>query len=151
MEMPLISVKRNSGPLLHEIVHIYAPNDNRFLAEGLAVYLQDKLGGNPISFILDNDLNDLARDRVSQISSLQLFNSIRTPTPLGKDLKDVEGRRTAYIIGGSFVGFLIWKYGLSQFKSVYQSGNYSKMEGKTLEILESEWRTNLQEKKLKMN
>jgi hypothetical protein len=36
MEMPLRRVRDNSGALLHEIVHIYAPNRNRFLAEGLA-------------------------------------------------------------------------------------------------------------------
>ena len=33
MEMPLRRVRDNTGALLHEIVHIYAPNDNRFLAE----------------------------------------------------------------------------------------------------------------------
>jgi hypothetical protein len=47
MEMPLRGVRDNTGPLLHEIVHIYAPNNNRFLAEGLAVYLHSKLSGNP--------------------------------------------------------------------------------------------------------
>jgi hypothetical protein len=146
MEMPLISVQRNSGPLLHEMVHIYAPNDNRFLAEGLAVYLQCQFGGNPVIYTLENDLNDLARDRISQISSLQFFNSVRTPAPLGKDRKDVEGRRTAYIIGGSFVGFLIEKYGLDQFKRVYESGDYSRLDGKSLEILEREWRVNLQDR-----
>ena len=46
MEMPLRVVRSNESALLHEIVHIYAPNDNRFLAEGLAVYLHHKLGGN---------------------------------------------------------------------------------------------------------
>src|SRR5215510_43785 len=45
MEMPLRGVRDNTGPLLHEIVHIYAPNNNRFLAEGFAVYLHTKLGG----------------------------------------------------------------------------------------------------------
>jgi hypothetical protein len=39
LEMPLRGVRENTGALLHEIVHIYAPNNNRFLAEGLAVYL----------------------------------------------------------------------------------------------------------------
>jgi hypothetical protein len=34
---------------LHEIVHIYAPHTNRFLAEGLAVYLHATLAGNAVS------------------------------------------------------------------------------------------------------
>src|SRR5262249_60843888 len=46
MEMPLRRARDNSGALLHEIVHIYAPNRNRFLAEGLAVYLHTRLAGN---------------------------------------------------------------------------------------------------------
>ena len=32
MEMPLRRARDNSGALLHEIVHIYAPSRNRFLA-----------------------------------------------------------------------------------------------------------------------
>ncbi len=45
--MPLRRARDSTGALLHEIVHIYAPNNNRFLAEGLAVYLHAKLAGNP--------------------------------------------------------------------------------------------------------
>ncbi len=141
MEMPLHRVKSNNCALLHEIVHIYAPNDNRFLAEGLAVYLQDILGGNPSYPNFGNHLNDKARGRAFQINSLQSLDNIRTPASLGKG---VEGT-TAYIIGGSFVGFLIEKYGLSQFKNVYESGDYSKIQGKTLQILENEWRFSLQD------
>jgi hypothetical protein len=140
MEMPLISVKRNSGPLLHEIVHIYAPNDNRFLAEGLAVYLQYKLGGNLTSFMGENTLDDLVRDRISESDSLQVYNKVRTPRPLGINLQDVDGRKTAYIVGGSFVGYLIEQYGLQKFKDVYESDDYSKIDGKSLEIFEKEWR-----------
>ena len=47
LEMPLRRARGNDGALLHEIVHIYAPGSNRFLAEGVAVYLHDKLAGNP--------------------------------------------------------------------------------------------------------
>lgn len=32
LEMPLRRARENTGGLLHEIVHIYAPHDNRFLA-----------------------------------------------------------------------------------------------------------------------
>jgi hypothetical protein len=56
MEMPLRRVRDGSGALLHEIVHIYAPNGNRFLAEGLAVYLHAQLAGNPALPNLGEDL-----------------------------------------------------------------------------------------------
>jgi hypothetical protein len=45
--MPLRRTRENTGALLHEIVHIYTPNNSRFLAEGLAVYLHTTLAGNP--------------------------------------------------------------------------------------------------------
>jgi len=47
MEMSLSLVREKRGALLHEVVHIYAPNSNVFLAEGLAVYLQHKLEETP--------------------------------------------------------------------------------------------------------
>jgi hypothetical protein len=56
--MPLRRVRDNSGALLHEVVHVYAPNPNRFLAEGLAVYLHTKLAGNAA---LPNFGEDLGR------------------------------------------------------------------------------------------
>jgi len=142
MEMPLRRVRENTGALLHEIVHIYAPNRNRFLAEGLAVYLQDKMGGNPAFPNFGKNLNALALERASKIKSLQLLDNVRTPERLGTGSEE----KTAYILSGSFVGFLIEKYGLSQFKNCYETDNYSKIYGKSLEILEKEWRFSLQGK-----
>jgi hypothetical protein len=82
MEMPLRGVRGNTGPLLHEIVHIYAPNDNRFLAEGLAVYLHTRHGGNPAFPNFGEDLRRLAARSVAGIGSLETLNRVRTPRPL---------------------------------------------------------------------
>jgi hypothetical protein len=46
MEMRLRGVRNDDGAFMHEIVHVYAPNDNRFLADGLAVCLHQELAGN---------------------------------------------------------------------------------------------------------
>jgi hypothetical protein len=54
--------------------------------------------------------------------------------------------QTAYILAGSFVGVLIEKYGLPAFKSLYETGNYDTVYGKSVEILEKEWRSSLMEK-----
>jgi hypothetical protein len=103
MEMPLRRVRDNTGALLHEIVHIYAPNNNRFLAEGLAVYLHTKLGGNPAFPNFGEDLNGLAVRSLSGAKSLESLNGVRTPRPLGS----VMDEETAYVLAGSFVGFLL--------------------------------------------
>lgn len=142
MEMPLRRVRDNDGALLHEIVHIYAPNNNRFLAEGLPVYLHDKLGGNPGFPNFGKDLSVLARERLSEVSSLARLDRVRTPIPLST----AANEQTAYILGGSFVGFLIEKHGLPKFRDFYETGNYEKVYRKSLEILEREWRSSLQEK-----
>jgi len=40
-------VNAGEAATVHEMIHVYAPNANRFLAEGLAVYGHDLLGGPP--------------------------------------------------------------------------------------------------------
>jgi FMN phosphatase YigB (HAD superfamily) len=88
--------------------------------------------------LLDHDyavglsINTLVRQRRHKIAYSK---------PEGKGAEE----KIAYMIGGSFVGYLIEKYGLSQFKDVYQNGDYSKIQGKTLAILENEWRASLQD------
>jgi hypothetical protein len=61
---------------------------------------------------------------------------VRTPRPLGSVLNE----QTAYIFAGSFVGFLIEKYGLPEFRKLYESGRYESAYGKSLGELEKEWR-----------
>lgn len=142
MEMPLRRVRDNSGALLHEIVHIYAPNDNRFLAEGLAVYLHTSLKGNLAFPNFGEDLRRLAARSLSNVGSLEALNSVRTPRPLST----VMNEETAYVVAGSFVGFLIEKHGLPAFRRLYGSENYEIVYGKVLLSLETDWRSSLQGK-----
>jgi len=46
----------------------------------------------------------------------------------------------AYVLAGSFVGFLIEVYSLPEFKGLYESGSYESAYGKPLRVLEPEWR-----------
>ena len=140
MEMPRKGVREQRSALLHEIVHVYAPNRNRFLAEGLAVYLQQKLGGNPAFPNFGKDLRELARDRLSAVSSLEPLNNVRTPRPL----RTVMQEQSAYILAGSFVGFLIENYGVAMFRNLYEVESYDSVYGKNLAALEIEWRVELQ-------
>jgi hypothetical protein len=140
LEMPLHRARENTGALLHEIVHIYAPNTNRFLAEGLAVYLHAKLAGNSAFPNFGGDLRHLAVRALAGVESLGALNAVRTPQRLGTVMEE----KTAYILAGSFVGFVIERYGLALFRSVYKTGNYEAVYGKSLGILEQEWRVRLQ-------
>lgn len=136
MEMPLTRVREKTSAVLHEIVHIYAPNKNRFLAEGLAVYLQDKLGGNRAFPNFGKNLQTLARDKLSGVNSLEPLNNVTFPRPL----RTVMDERSAYILAGAFVGFLIEKYGLAMFRTLYETASYEKVYAKPLPALEEEWR-----------
>lgn len=140
MEMPLKVVREQRSAILHEIVHVYAPSTNRFLAEGLAVYLQQQVGGNPAFPNFGKGLRDLARHRLSAVSSLEPLNNVRTPRPL----RTVMQEQTAYILAGSFVQFLIENYGLPMFRNLYEVGSYELVYGKNLTALEREWRIELQ-------
>jgi hypothetical protein len=139
MEMPLRRVRDNSGSLLHEIVHIYAPNGNRFLAEGLAVHLHARLAGNPAFPNFAEDLTRSAARSLWAVRSLAALNSVRTPQPLGS----IMDERTAYTIAGSFVGFLIESRGLARFRSLYETMDYEAAYGQSLAALEQEWRARL--------
>ena len=109
LEMPLQRAREHTGALLHEIVHIYAPHHNRFLAEGLAVYLQATLAGNPAFPNFGKDLRRLAARSLAGVDSLEALHRVRTPRPLGTVMEE----KTAYILAGSFVGFVIERYGVS--------------------------------------
>ena len=142
LEMPVRSVRENTGALLHEIVHIYAPHTNRFLAEGLAVYLHVTLAGNPAFPNFGKDLRHLAVRGLSGVESLDSLHRVRTPHPLGTVMEE----QIAYMLAGSFVGFTIERYGLALFRRVYETEDYETVYGKSLRVLEEEWRVSLQEK-----
>src|SRR5262245_36110333 len=141
MEMPLRRVLNNDGGLVHEFVHIYAPNANRFLAEGLAVYLQARLGGNRAFPNFGEDIRRLAVRGITGLESLDALHRVQPPRPLGTVMEE----KTAYILAGSFVGFIIERYGLASFRHVYETGNYAQVYGKSLGTLEQEWRVSLRE------
>jgi len=55
-------------------------------------------------------------------------------------LSTVMDQRSAYILAGAFVGFLIEKYGLEMFRKLYTTGSYERTYAKSLSALEQEWR-----------
>ena len=123
MEFPAFRVAVGEAGVLHEMVHIYFPNANRMLAEGLAVYLQQKIG-NTLAF--PNFGHDLKRMMKCQLTDdlggdlkdihLDAVDQITTPTSLEfrYGLDTISQAGWPYVIVGSFVEFLLEDFGKSE-------------------------------------
>ena len=77
-----------------------------------------------------------ARGRLAEIDSLEALDGVRTPRPLGTVLPE----QSAYILAGSFIGFLIERHGVEEFRKLYENGSYEGAYGKPLGELEKGWR-----------
>ena len=154
MEFPARSIERDNAAVVHEVTHVIAPNYNRFLAEGLAVYMQDKFSSKSVPPTFGKDLHAGASE-----SELKLEDLIRET----KDYFYYWSRRNigtqevinAYFHAGSLVKFLMENeaYGadekarLERFKKLYalaEKGEGKMFDiayGKSLPEIEKEWRS----------
>lgn len=105
-------VQAGEAATVHEMIHVYAPNANRFLAEGLAVYGHDLLGGPSAYPNFGKSLDEIA----GRSASRELASALeRTPTPEPLENLSKEGEA----IAGSFVKFLIDRHGMEKFRALY--------------------------------
>ena len=140
IDMPLDRVRDRTGALLHEITHNYAPNTNRFLYEGLGVYLQDKIGEARGFPTFGRPLDAAAAEAARSVGSLDELDAVRFPRPLASVMAD----RPAYLLAGSFVKYLLdRKGGLDTFRALYASGDYQATYGAPFSALERDWRAHL--------
>jgi hypothetical protein len=139
MQFPVRRVAARRAAIAHELIHVFFPNANRFLAEGLAVYIQAQIGGNPAFPNFGQPLHDMARQRVTDmiplvdrdaldcLCEIQLaaLDEIATPSPLVLKVGNTfqgegpQGQTNIYAIAGSFIQFLAETFGLDKFKSIY--------------------------------
>lgn len=137
MEFPAARVTTGQAAITHELVHVLLPNGNRLLAEGLAIYLQALIGGNPAFPNFGQPLHAVAhcalREMVQMpfdakgLAAVRLadLECIATPNPLtlcvGETFngEDPDGQRRLYALAGSFIQFLIETYGLVRFHTLY--------------------------------
>src|SRR5262249_28826532 len=101
MEFPAWRVEARKAAIAHELVHVFYPNANRFLAEGFAVYWQAQIGGTPAFPNFGRPLHELVRERftmgepvqsdATSLDALQLatLDAIGTPGPLTLRLGEV--------------------------------------------------------------
>ena len=132
-------IKERSAPIIHELTHTLTNHlHNSFFTEGLAVYFQERFGKTHSFPNYSENLDDLVRKNKDQLLSLsQLMSDNEIFTLLGTNI-----RRIAYIEAGSFINFLIEKYGEYRLGILNNSNtlDYVKVYGKKLNELEEEWK-----------
>ena len=116
MKFPAHRIEERRAAISHEITHVVAPNQNRFLAEGLAVYAQVVIGTNPAFPNFGRPLHTAALPYINLVTLSEL-DAIATPDRL--EIEDVLDMKGAYLIAGSFVEFLIDTYGMEKFRTLY--------------------------------
>jgi len=137
MEFPAWRVAAGKAAIAHELAHVFLPNGNRLLAEGLAVCLQSSIGGNPAFPNFGRPLNELARDHLEEMAPefshgglfeqvhLADLDRIATPSPLtltvGTEFygEEPRGQARIYSIAGSFVQYLLETRGMDKFYALY--------------------------------
>ena len=136
--------------LAHEMTHSLLPKySSSFVREGLAEAAAIRLGGPCFCPSLyysvhvslrpfDSFLYSLVGGNLGLIPLIELQNLpfLRQPTNL-----PLSGQR--YSQAGSFVDFLIERYGIGKFLEVYESPRYGQVYGKSLDKLDGEWRRHL--------
>jgi hypothetical protein len=142
-------VNAGEAATVHEMIHVYAPNANRFLAEGLAVYGHDVLGGPPAYPNFGKSLDDIAGRSASRDLAIALERTA-TPDPLENVSKEGEA------ITGSFVKFLIDRHGMDKFRTLYaltplapkqrdagETARWQRIYGDRFEAIVDDWLTML--------
>jgi hypothetical protein len=139
MEFPAQRAIEDDAAIMHELVHVYFPNGNRLLAEGLAVYVQTEIGGNPAFPNFSMPLHDVVRaylpemmpeftsGPVNSLEPIRLaqLDAIATPDPLTLSVgqkrygADTYGQLRVYPIAGSFVQFLIEAHGADKLRTLF--------------------------------
>jgi hypothetical protein len=122
------------GHIQHEMVHLmveplhqFAPPDSipALLIEGLAEYVVDAPWGIDLDAWVTGSI---ALGRFVGLDSLLRDSSFRSANPI-----------VAYTEAGSFVRYLVTRYGLEALKGLMAKPSFSATYGKTLGTLEADW------------
>jgi hypothetical protein len=156
--------------VLHELAHVHAPNEVRFLTEGYSTYLEEMIGnigsyptfGKSVEVAIkefgDGPLAVVKLDRFDAVATQpghEIGSNVGLEVAIPADAQVPKDKLTyAYLISASFVKFLINEYGIGKFKTLYalspltpgvatlaDPARYQTVYGKSLAQLESEWRS----------
>lgn len=143
------ALDRGSAAVEHEMIHVLAPNANRFLAEGFAVYGHEHLKGVDSFPSFGSDLHRAARGYAGR-ADLAALDRLFVPNRLQTD---EFSEKESYIIAGSFVRFLVEAHGMAKFRALYAKtplvsrgrdagvpDRWREVYGKDLATLAADWR-----------
>lgn len=163
MKFAASRVKDKHAAVLHELTHVHAPNQARYLAEGFAVYLEETIGskntfptaGQSSECAMLRDHKAISSVNVETFDKVSLGNGAELGAQVGLDKaipQEPEREAYSYLVSASFVKFLIRSYGLSKFKALYDKtpmtpgvvtpidlDRYKPIYGKPLAKLQEEW------------
>ena len=84
MKFAALRAKEGNAAIVHELIHVNAPNQSRFLAEGYAVYVEEKIGNIGAYPTFGNSIEDQMRKIAnSALQSVKLAEFDRVPTKRG--------------------------------------------------------------------
>jgi hypothetical protein len=164
LKFAALRAKDGTAAITHELTHVHAPNQVRFLAEGFAVYVEEMIGNIDVYPTFGDSIEGLVKNHAALNSvRLDLFDAVSTQrghllgdnVGLQSAISDARDRQNySYLVSGSFVKFLVESYGLIKFKAFYNltpltpgvataadPNRYSGVFGKSLTALETEWRS----------
>ena len=138
----LYAYQLGHGDFVHELTHVLTGYNSAFLAEGLAVRMEQRLGwglafatfGRPLSARISAALRS---GELPAIADLLRRKSLWDPG-------DVPASKLRYAVSGSFTSYLIDTYGLPAWLALYDNANvrvdFEGTYGRSLAALEQEWR-----------
>ena len=135
--------RRGPGPaLVHTMVHFATKARNNawagFLDEGLAVYLQEKLGGSD-DRAMPNLGRDLHQEAKRLLADTGRFTPLDDPT-LARTLNEPGCTNPPICLQqGSFARYLIEVHGLDRFMGVFDGASFESAYGQTPKQLEAAW------------
>ena len=138
-KITLAYLRGGAAPYVHETVHLLASYNlsQRWLAEGLAVFLNDELGGYPAFPNYGDDLDGLSGKMLENPSLTEVLsfdNGYTRGSRVGR-----EKRRAFYVLSGSLVQYIEHRYGRRKLLTLYQSGDCRAILGVSFEQLRSDW------------
>jgi hypothetical protein len=161
MQFPATRVTAGRVNMAHELIHVYLPNGNRMLAEGLSSFVQDEIGSNPAFPNFGKNIDKMARcDMPPQdLHKVSLARLDRIATP---DLMTIGGESqddslAGYVVASSFVRFLIETHGMDKFRKLYArtpfepgrrvhrtSDDWKEIYGHSIDDIEKKWKTKIE-------
>ena len=131
------------SPYLHETVHIIAWDwHTPWIEEGLAVFLNDTLNGDPTFPNYGKDIDQQAKSMLGYKAALRLVGNQGIPA-----FPTWEERRAFYTLAGSFTKYLYTELGMEKLMRIYHAEDTKKaittITGKKLDLLKKEWLENL--------